>query len=108
MKDINCPYCDAEIDINHDDGQGYGESELHQQQCSECEKTFVFTTYVLYSYTPYKADCLNDKDHKYEPTITYPVEFTQMQCSMCGDRKNPTKEEMGLILKGRIVKQTKE
>ncbi len=25
MKDINCPYCDAELDICHDDGFGYEE-----------------------------------------------------------------------------------
>lgn len=99
MKDIECPYCGTEQDIDHDDGKGYEENERHQQQCVKCEKTFIFTTYVLYSYTPYKAECLNGGDHEYYPTHTYPTEFTEMMCHLCGDRRKPTKEEMeGLIL----------
>jgi hypothetical protein len=94
MKDINCPYCNAEIDINHDDGHGYEENELHQQECNKCGKVFVFTTYISYSYTPYKAECLNGEPHDYKSTHTYPIEFTEMECTMCGERKNPTKEEM--------------
>jgi len=100
MKDIECPYCGEEQDIDHDDGKGYGESERHQQQCSKCEKTFIFTTYISFSYTPYKAECLNGGDHEYYPTHTYPTEFTEMECHLCGDRRKPTKEEMDdLILR---------
>ena len=29
-------------DINHDDGYGYEEDVTHEQECSNCEKTFVF------------------------------------------------------------------
>ena len=99
MTDTNCPYCDAELDINHDDGHGYEENELHEQECRECGKTFVFTTYIIYSYTTYKADCLNGSKHEYKPTHTYPIEFTEMECSMCGDRRKPTKSEMKVIIK---------
>ena len=41
MIDTNCPYCDADIKINHDDGYGYTESNTHQQRCYVCEKTFA-------------------------------------------------------------------
>jgi hypothetical protein len=94
MKDINCPYCDAEIDINHDDGHGYEENELHQQDCDSCGKTFVFTTSIAYYYEATKAECLNGVPHDYLPTHTYPIEFTEMECSMCGEKRKPTVEEM--------------
>jgi len=28
-NDVECPYCGAEQEINHDDGQGYDEDVLH-------------------------------------------------------------------------------
>ena len=45
MNDIECPYCGHEQEVNHDDGYGYKEDELHEQQCCECGKYFVFTTF---------------------------------------------------------------
>ena len=42
MNDIDCPYCDAELDICHDDGFGYAEGVKHQMECDKCNKTFVF------------------------------------------------------------------
>lgn len=98
MNDIECPYCGAEQNIEHDDGQGYAEDEIHQQQCGECEKYFIFTTSIHYYYDAKKADCLNDSEHVFEPTTTYPVECTSMECTICGERRSPTKEEMEDIL----------
>ena len=98
MSDIECPYCEAQQEINHDDGNGYEEGVTHQQTCSECDKTFVFTTSISYYYESEKADCLNEGEHDYKPTKTYPVEFTKMRCSMCDDERKPTKEEMEYIL----------
>ena len=63
MKDINCPYCDAELDIDHDDGFGYEQDKLHEQQCSNCEKIFTFTTYITFNYETFTADCLNGGEH---------------------------------------------
>jgi ssDNA-binding Zn-finger/Zn-ribbon topoisomerase 1 len=37
MKDVNCPYCDAELEINHDDGNGCHEDRIYTQECPECE-----------------------------------------------------------------------
>lgn len=85
--DTNCPYCNASLDINHDDGYGYEENEIHQQECSKCLKTFIYTTGAIYLYSVSKADCLNDREHKYEPTKTFPVEATRLRCSTCGDEK---------------------
>ena len=96
--DIECPYCGKEQEINHDDGYGYEEDQIHQQQCGDCEKYFTYTTYISFSYTAYKADCLNDSEHTFEPTHTYPLECTRMECTQCGETRQPTKEEFESIL----------
>jgi len=87
MHDVRCPYCNEYNEINHDDGYGYEEDELHQQECSKCEKTFVYTTFISFSYTSYQADCLNGAEHKFEKTITYPPEFARLRCTDCGEEK---------------------
>jgi hypothetical protein len=96
---IECPYCEKGLDICHDDGFGYEENVKHQMQCNHCEKHFVFETYIIFNYSPDKADCLNDGKHDWKPTRTYPREFSQMQCSMCEERRDPTDQEMELIMK---------
>jgi hypothetical protein len=92
-KDINCPYCGKELDIDHDDGRGYEEDVTHQQQCTHCDKHFVFTTSIVFMYYPEKADCLNGKKHKWEPTATYPKKHTQVLCQTCGEWRQPTPKE---------------
>ena len=86
-NDTECPYCGAGIEINHDDGAGYAEDEIHQQECHLCEKTFVFNTAISFSYWPVKADCLNGGEHDYHKTKTHPPEFASLRCSMCGDEQ---------------------
>ena len=104
MNDTNCPYCDAEIDIDHDDGYGFQEDEVYQQECQDCNQVFTYQTSVIYHYSTEKASCLNGGEHDYKPTITHPSIFTEMRCSMCDDTrpltegerielKIPTKEE---------------
>lgn len=99
MNDIECPYCGEEQEINHDDGYGYTEGDIHQQQCSCCDKYFTFTTSISYSYQVYQADCLNDGKHDFRATVTFPVECTKMECFCCGERRSPTEEEMEIIVK---------
>jgi uncharacterized Zn-finger protein len=74
VKDIDCPYCGTDQEINHDDGQGYAEDETHEQECSDCGKTFVFTTRIMFLYEAEKAPCLNGEEHKYKslPGSCYP------------------------------------
>ena len=91
--DIECPYCKHEQDINHDDGYGYSEDEIHQQTCGNCDKTFTFTTSISFSYEVSKADCLNDGEHDFEATTTYPKDCTKMECTMCSETRVPTKKE---------------
>ena len=91
--DCECPYCGKEIDICHDDGYGYEEDVLHEQYCGACDKYFTYTTSISFYYETYKADCLNGSEHKFKPTKTFPIEFTEMKCEDCEERRKPTEEE---------------
>ena len=63
MKDIECPYCGQELEINHDDGFGYEDGVRHKMRCDSCYKSFVFDTSITYSHEAYIADCLNGSPH---------------------------------------------
>lgn len=88
-----CPYCNSEQEIDHNDGYGYDEGELHNQECSDCGKSFAYETAIIFHYTTYPADCLNGGEHKYLPIPTIPKEFTKMRCSECGDIRSMTDDE---------------
>lgn len=98
MSNLNCPYCDAEIKICHDDGFGYDTDKLHEYECPKCEKKFVFSTYIEFSFTPHKADCLNGGEHEWNKTRTYPKEYSRMKCGNCDEEREPTEEEWKEIL----------
>ena len=87
MRDIECPYCGEDLDVCHDDGAGYDEDELHQMECCHCQKQFCFTASIMYLYKAKKADCLNDGNHDFKVTNTYPRRYAKMECSMCGETK---------------------
>jgi hypothetical protein len=91
--EIQCPYCGKVLQMNHDDGSWYEQEITHQFNCEHCEKYFVFTTHVSFSFSTQKADCLNDGKHNYKLTHTFPKELSMMECEMCGDRRNLTNEE---------------
>ena len=93
-----CPYCGETVEINHDDGYGYGD-DTYEQECGSCDKVFTYTTYISYSYTLDKADCLNGlAEHDWKPTRTYPVEFTRMQCKVCDKERELAEDEMKILL----------
>ena len=93
MKDISCPYCGEAQDICNDDGFGLEEDLLHETECEECYKIFVFSTHVSLNYTPHKADCLNGAEHKLKPTHTIPKYMTKMGCGDCDYRRAPLTAE---------------
>lgn len=87
MNDAECPYCGKDQEINHDDGYGYEEDELHSQECGDCGKRFTFWTSISFHYSTQKADCLNDAPHDYQLTKTYPPEYAKMRCTVCQEYK---------------------
>lgn len=96
--DTECPYCEKGVEINHDDGYGYAEGEIHNQECDNCGKTFIYTTSISFSYETEKANCLNGGKHDYKAQTCYPKFATKMECQMCGDTRKPTEKEMKIIL----------
>lgn len=40
MNDVNCPYCGAKQEINHDDGYGYAEGEVNEGISTEDDDKF--------------------------------------------------------------------
>ena len=84
-EDVNCPYCGEGNEICHDDGYGYEEDKLHEQQCAECEKIFTYHTSIHFSYRAYKADCLNGSEHKYKKVNHLPQYWPNwVRCTECG------------------------
>lgn len=104
MSDIDCPYCGHSQEVCHDDGFGYEEGINHEMECYECEKNFVFQTCISFNYYPEKADCLNDGDHNFKPTVTFPRQHTKMACTMCDEKRDCTADEMRDIYVGELVK----
>lgn len=90
-SDVDCPYCGKGQEINHDDGYGYEEDRRYEQACIHCEKSFVFTTSIMFSYGAKKAACLNGEPHKFMPSHTHPKFFTRMICADC-DEERPLTE----------------
>lgn len=84
MSDVFCPYCNHEQEINHDDGYGYEEGETHEQECGECDKTFIFTTFVSYSYFVY---CENEDEHILANSEHHPDLYSCQKCDYCEVRK---------------------
>lgn len=94
--DFHCPYCDAPFHVCHDDGHGYDEDTTHHDHCGECGKNFVFTTMISFSFSPAKADCLNDGEHNWRVTHTIPRKYSRMRCNQCDAERNPTDAERDL------------
>lgn len=93
MSDMQCPYCGADQEVCHDDGHGYAEDVRHEHTCSECEKTFVFTTMIVLYYTPHKADCLNGSPHELKMSSSWPRRYSKMHCIHCDYERQPTDDE---------------
>jgi uncharacterized Zn-finger protein len=85
--DVECPYCEKFVEINHDDGYGYEENETHNQECGYCGNVFAYTTSISFSYESEKAPCLNGGGHKTKPVLGDPREYFVgvTRCEYCGE-----------------------
>lgn len=72
LKDVECPYCGADLEIDDNDGLGYGRDEEYEQECSSCGKTFLFVVNVTYSYEVRQAPCKNGGEHDLRPINRIP------------------------------------
>lgn len=88
MSGAKCPYCECEVEIDHDDGYGYEEDKIHQQECEVCAHTFIFTTQMRISYELDKANCLNGGKHKFKKVHHSPEYWPEWsRCEICGVEK---------------------
>lgn len=94
MSDMKCPYCGADQEVCHDDGQGYAEGVKHEHTCSVCDKTFVFETTIIFYYEAEKADCLNDAEHELVFRKSWPKEYSRMGCKHCDHERKASPEEI--------------
>ena len=85
QPDVVCPYCGEGQEICHDDGLGYEEDRIHEQECGKCEKIFVFTTSISFYYEANKADCLNGEEHKRKSMPSIPFYPKRTVCEDCGE-----------------------
>ena len=95
MKEIECPYCEHDFDLNHDDGAYYDESDSRETECPKCEKSFMVHSYQSWSFTGEKADCLNGSPHTFEPQSGFPRELFhgRFMCKDCGEEEH--RDEQG-------------
>jgi len=86
MSDVECPYCGEGVNINHDDGAGYAEGETHHEWCKHCDRTFSFTTSIIYSYDALPAPCIDDEN--------VPHEYDKWGWCNCGEKDPNYKREL--------------
>lgn len=88
MDDVECPYCEKSQEIDHDGGYGYEEDKTYEQECSDCEKVFAFTTSISFYHEAEKAECLNGGDHLWKKSIIYPGHWPDAKwCTACGKKE---------------------
>ena len=94
---VECPYCFKEQEVCHDDGFGYEENTLWEEECNSCGKMFVFETYISFDHTGYKAPCLNGVPHIWEKRHGAPAWYfvNKRQCKDCDAQKDIKKGEPG-------------
>lgn len=93
MNELECPYCKTMNEPDHDDGYGYSQDELHQQECNNCGFNFIFQTTIHFSYETKQAKCLNGEEHTYKLSHTYPRSMSKMVCEVCDHRRELTRKE---------------
>jgi len=102
MSDTECPYCNADVEICHDDGYGCEENQTHTQECGSCGKTFTFTTSVSFYYETEQAPCQNGEPHDLQDIHGCPKEFFvgKKRCKWCGEEIMVDTEANRTAIKG--------
>ncbi len=104
MSDVKCPYCGLDQEICHDDGYGYQEDETFEQMCGHCEMSFSYTTSILFYYDAAQAPCMNDGNHKWAATFTYPRDYSKWRCEYCDQKERMDKGDIEKLNAGTAPK----
>lgn len=94
MSDLECPYCEEEIDLNHDDWAYYTEDRWEKCECEHCWKTFMVYTSISFDHEGRKADCLNWQAHEWKPICWIPKAYFvgAVRCEHCDKEENHNPE----------------
>lgn len=92
MSTIKCPYCGKTAEVS-DENLNLRDGEDSIVECRNCRRRFIATASIEIMFESYKADCLNDGQHNWQPTSTSHRAFTLMRCAKCGEEREPTSEE---------------
>lgn len=81
MDSLECPYCEDDVRPLEDISPGV----LHEIECSECGKNFVYSIEYIPQFTASQAPCLNGADHDFQPIAGVPEEYfiNKRRCSFC-------------------------
>jgi len=81
--DLQCPYCDEEIE---DPDDAYEPDRDYEHECPHCEKNFVFHVEYTRNYSANKAECLNGGEHRYKERKLYGTgePLIRWRCQDCG------------------------
>ncbi len=84
MSDLECPYCDGDVEPDDDVREPNVKIE---RECRHCGKVFFYEIEYFPSYSSTKAPCLNGGDHSYKEIFGYPVEYykNRRRCEFCDD-----------------------
>ena len=56
MDTEECPYCNTDIEINHDDNYGIVPGVRYEDTCSKCGKTFDYEVDYIQIHYMYKKE----------------------------------------------------
>ncbi len=94
-KEVTCPYCNEDFDVNTDDGAHYNDGESESEYCPNCDKQVMIYSSCSWYREASKADCLNGiSDHDWSDWTTHHPnkDFTKWyatrHCQTCDERGN--------------------
>lgn len=92
MSNLQCPYCDYELE---DPDDAYQEDRTYQECCPDCKMNFTFTLCYRVHYSSYEAPCLNGSPHEFKPISGSPHEYykNRMRCIHCEKEVTTVPEE---------------
>jgi transcription elongation factor Elf1 len=83
-NNVECPYCEAELEVCQDDGFATDESETYEQECHNCGKLFALQVAIHWDFNGHKAECMNGGAHNLvEIMSTGPWHIGYKYCKDC-------------------------
>ncbi len=102
MSDVNCPYCNAEIEV-YDWAENKKEGEYFERECPECNKNIFVCFETTPNFSAEEAPCLNGEEHKWSKVYSS-LYGEYLEC-LCGETKNKISYEEALKKHNEAMKE---